>query len=241
MKKALVLILIFAICILSAFFLFFKPNEEKISENISEIINEKTNSLMSILKNQNTPKYEDKNEMKIGLYTDEGDKKKLVSDYYCDFSAENIMGLFYAIPSDEETIPGYDFKEVFDSYYTKYEDYEKYKIGYNIKFTMEDGSVIDETILDPDDAYFMFPEVQFYLYDDINLIPGRSYYHITQDIMNDERICSSVKLVGDKRTKNIISPIELTVFTFDGKDDFDEITKKYRGNSYYTIRIYESN
>lgn len=85
----------------------------------------------------------------------------------------------------------------------------------------------------------MFPKVQCYLYDDINLIPGRPYYHITQDIMTEDRICSSIKLVGDKESKNIISPIELTVFTFDGEDDFTPITRKYRGNNKYTIYIYK--
>ena len=102
---------------------------------------------------------------------------------------------------------------------------------------MDDGEVIDQTILNPDHAYLMYPEIQFYLYDDINLIPGKRYYHVTHDDFNENTLCSSAKLVGDKRTPNIASDILLTAFTYDSEDDFEPETGKYRGNSYYTITI----
>ena len=207
--------------------------KNEISSNIYKV----QNSVIDVVNEQKVEEYIDDNQVKIGLYVDKGNTKELVTEYFCDFSAENIMGIFYAIPTDEKVVNGDDFKTVFEEYAKEYNT--NYKIGYNIKFKLDDGEYVDQTILDPDDAYLMYPEIQFYLYDDINLIPGRPYYHITQDIMSDDRVCSSVKLVGDKRTKNIVSPIELTVFTYDGDDDFTPVTKKYRGNSYHTVLIYE--
>lgn len=241
MKKKKIVFCVFTlilVCLIIILVIFSNRNL-KLSNDISLSINNLSENLKNTIKEQKQDEYIDNNNMQIGLYIDDGGVKRLAKEYYCDFSAENVMGIFYAIPTVEETVSGDNFKQVFESYYNNYINKEDYKIGYNIKFTLDDGEYIDQTILNPDDAYLMFPEIQFYLYDDINLIPGRPYYHITQDIMTDERICSSVKLVGDKKTKNIVSPIELTVFTFDGEDDFSPITRKYRGNSSYTIFIYE--
>lgn len=237
MKKKIIIFIILILLVCVVFGIILNNKKIKIKDDLN--INNISNNLENVIKNQSSYEYIDKNQMKIGLYIDEGPTKRLVNKYYCDFTAENVMGIFYAIPTTEEIVNGKDFKGIFDTYYNKYESSEKYKIGYNIKFEMSDGRVIDETILNPDDAYFMFPKVQCYLYDDINLIPGRPYYHITQDIMTEDRICSSIKLVGDKESKNIISPIELTVFTYDGEDDFTPITRKYRGNNKYTIFIYQ--
>lgn len=232
-----ILLVVFVISIIYILFVFNKSQSLsiEISLNDSNI----TKKLNDVINNNFKIEYIDENEMKVGLYISEGSTKRLVSKYYCNFTAENIMGLFYALPTNEEVVSGGDFKQIFDEYYNKYENKDKYKFGYNIKFELKDGRIIDETVLNPDDAYYLFPKVQCYLYDDINLIPGRPYYHITQDIMTDDRICSSIKLVGDKETKNIISPIELTVFSFDGEDDFYPNTRKYRGNCSYKVLIYE--
>ena len=72
--------------------------------------------------------------------------------------------------------------------------------------------------------------------DDVNLVPGKPYYHITQDVMYDYTIASSIKLVGDIDSDKIEGPITLTAFCFDSEDDFDE-EGNYRGNSKYTITI----
>lgn len=241
MKKGKVILYILGIVFVCSviYMLFFFNNIKDLSTKISLSTSSVSKNLIDVVVENNKADYVDENEMEIGLYIDEGNTKRLIDKYYSDFTAENIIGLFYALPTREEVVNGRDFKQIFDEYYNKYEDKEKYKIGYNIKFSMRDGRVIDETVLNPDDAYYLFPKVQCYLYDDINLIPGRPYYHITQDIMTDDRICSSIKLVGDKESKNIISPIELTVFSFDGEDDFYPNTRKYRGNSSYKILIYE--
>ena len=82
----------------------------------------------------------------------------------------------------------------------------------------------------------MYPKLQCYLYDDINLKPTDRYYHITDETFNDNTICSSIKLVGDVNSNDIVSDVTLTVYTYDGIQDFDE-NGKYRGNSKYEIKL----
>lgn len=235
-RKAIIItiIVIIIIFITTLTIIYFKnendePKNEIVEEQVKEIIEENPVEVEDV--------YVDNNPIKIGLYTQGNSGKKLVTEYSCNWNAEVVMGLFYAIPTNDVLVTGKSFEYVWKEYLNKYPNVEKYRIGYNIKFTLNTGEVVDQIILNPDHAYLMFPKVQLYLYDDVNLIEGRRYYHITQGEMTEKTQCTSVKLVGDKETKNITSPIELTAFTFDGKEDFDPVTGKYRGNSYYTILI----
>ncbi len=183
------------------------------------------------------PKYVDNNTVKLGIYVDNGYNLELVTqDYYCDWSPENVMGLFYAVPTQEETLPNTDFDTMWKNYINEYPNAKDCRIGYSLEFTLNDGTEMYYTILNPDDAYYTFPKVMSFLYDDVNLVPGKAYYHITQDVMYDYTICSSIKLVGDVDTYTIASDIKLTAFCFDSEDDFDE-NGHYRGNSFYTITI----
>ncbi|MEG2348164.1 MAG: hypothetical protein RSB67_00770 [Clostridia bacterium] len=237
-KRFIILIFVFiffVISTISSIYVYKKHIELKdkqIKENLNKNIEQISEPSKKI-----EQKYIDNNPIKIGLYVNENGKKKLVTNYYSIWNAENIMGIFYAVATNEEIIQGSNYQNIWKQYWEKYENAQKCKIGYNIKFTMDTGEVIDQIILNPDQAYLMYPKVQFYLYDDVNLIAGKPYYHITKDTFNEETKCTSIKIVGDNRTKNIISNIELSAFTYDGEDDFDPITGKYRGNSIYTIYI----
>lgn len=183
------------------------------------------------------PQYVDENTVKLGIYVDNGYNLELVTqDYYCDWSPENVMGLFYAVPTQEETLPNTDFDTMWKDYINEYPNAQDCRIGYSLEFTLNDGTQMYYKILNPDDAYYTFPKVMSFLYDDVNLVPGKAYYHITQDVMYDYTICSSIKLVGDVDTYTIASDIKLTAFCFDSEDDFDE-NGHYRGNSSYTITI----
>ena len=245
-KNLIIIIIIFILeAVLAIGYIMYRIKESKQNNNDFVSLNnnvqdestqdEKIDSVK--LEEEQQPEYVDNNPIVIGLYIKEGSYKKLVKDYYCGWDPEEVLGIFYAVYTNEEKISGSNFNLVWKDYLNKYSDIDKYRIGYNLKFTMDDGEVIDQTILNPDHAYLMYPEIQCYLYDDINLVPGKRYYHVTSEEMSDKTICSSIKLVGDKRTPNIVSNIELTAFTYDSNDDFDS-NGKYRGNSKYTITIY---
>lgn len=245
-NKIFILVLLTLIAVISiCLFVYITTIMHKKDDNIEEDLNatkEENEVVENIENNENNnleidSKYVDDNPIVVGLYVKEGNYKKLVKDYYCGWDPEEVLGIFYAVYTNEEQISGSNFNLVWKDYLNKYSDVDKYMIGYNLKFTMNDGTVIDQTILNPDHAYLMYPEIQCYLYDDINLVPGKRYYHITSEEMNDNTICSSIKLVGDKKTPNISSKIELTVFTYKSNDDFGA-NGKYRGNSKYTVTIY---
>ncbi|MEG1989852.1 MAG: hypothetical protein RR136_02510 [Clostridia bacterium] len=236
MKKQLIYITILIISIIIVMTVIFNIcNNNKIN-NITiyeDIPNKKSEEITNNI-NENT--YIDDNTIKIGLYTKKGNNKKLTFNYSSNWNAEEIIGIFYAVATNEDKISNNSFEKIWKSYWNKYDNSKKYKIGYNIKFTIN-NQIVDKLILNPDDAYTMYPKLQLYLYDDVNLIPGRPYYHVTNETMVKETLFTSVKLVGDTNTKYITSPIELTVFTYHSDDDFDNLTGKYRGNSYYTTII----
>lgn len=203
----------------------------------SPTIEEKNNNEEQIIQEEKKPEYVDENNVNLGLYVDNGTNLELITDdYYCDWSPENVMGLFYAIPSQENTLPNTNFDTMWKDYINNYPNANDCRIGYALEFTLNDGNQMYFTILNPDDAYYTFPKVMSFLYDDVNLVPGKAYYHITQDVMYDYTICSSLKLVGDVDTYTIASDIKLTAFCFDSEDDFDD-NGRYRGNSSYTINI----
>lgn len=241
MSKKIKLIMIVSIfislIILGIIFIkYFKNDRNENSLLNKENLEQKTEEIIE-KEEEKVSTYIDDNPITIGLYVKDGNYKKLVKEYYCGWDPEEVLGIFYAVYTNDEIISNSNFNNVWKEYLNNYTNIDKYRIGYNIKFTMDTGEIIDQIILNPDHAYLMYPEIQFYLYDDINLVPGKRYYHVTSDEMNENTICSSVKLVGDKKTPNIISDIELTVFTYDSSDDFDPNTGKYRGNSHYTVII----
>lgn len=178
------------------------------------------------------------NKIPIGLYTIQNGSKVLTREFYCDWSRDSIFSLFYAIASTEEILPNTDFETLFEKYWNANENVENYKIGYNIKYSLDTGEVINKRILNPDDTESLFANLQFYLYDDVTYMPGRRYYHMRQYEMTEETLLTSVKLVGYKETKGVNGPIELTVFTYDGEEDFDSETGEYLGNSKFTTKIY---
>ena len=235
-KVLLLIILLLVVVILTFFVIYITSNSNKKEEENLVNIYEEVSTVDEIKEEEKVPEYIDENQVKLGIYVQDGNNLRLVDEEYtCSWEPENIMGLFYVVPTTEKTISFLNFDTMWKNYIEKYLNASKCRIGYNLKFTLNNGELIDSTILNPTDAYYMFPKVMVFLYDDVNLIPGKPYYHIEN--MTDETICSSIKLVGDVESKNITSNIELTAFCFDSDDDFDPVTKKYRGNSSYTITI----
>ena len=217
-----------------------KKNENKIeTENsetkIEEIVEEPV---------EEEPKYIDENTVPISLYIEQGNNLVKITEYSCDWSPENVLNLFYAVPSTEETISSYNFDTMWKEKIAEYPNGDKCRIGYEVSFDFKETNDEGEEVINkytytlrcPDDTYYTFPKVMTYLYDDVNLVPGKAYYHITQDVMYDYTIASSIKLVGDVDSYKIEGPITLKAFCFDTEDDFDE-EGHYRGNSSYTITI----
>ena len=236
MKKKTIPFLIILTIVISIIYTTILINRNKnVDKNINENI-EIENTEIEIEETIEEPKYKDENQVPISLYIEQGDQLVKISEYSCDWSPENVLNLFYAIPSTEESISSYNFDSMWKEKIAAYPNGDKCRIGYQVSFKYEDGNTYTYNLKCPDDTYFTFPKVMTYLYDDVNLVPGKPYYHITQDVMYDYTIASSIKLVGDVDSDKIEGPITLTAFCFDSEDDFDE-EGNYRGNSKYTITI----
>ena len=236
MKKKTIPFLIILTIVISIIYTTILINKNKNEKkNIDENI-EIENTEIEIEETIEEPKYKDENQVPISLYIEQGDQLVKISEYSCDWSPENVLNLFYAIPSTEESISSYNFDSMWKEKIAAYPNGDKCRIGYQVSFKYEDGETYTYNLKCPDDTYFTFPKVMTYLYDDVNLVPGKPYYHITQDVMYDYTIASSIKLVGDVDSDKIEGPITLTAFCFDSEDDFDE-EGNYRGNSKYTLNI----
>ena len=197
-------------------------NEEKILEN-------NDNSKEEIVEEQ----YIDDNPIKLGLYLYTGsynNKEKLFT-YETPFVSGSDIGSFEVFFTDEEVINGNSFKLLFNSYYDKYVGIDNYKIGYNIEFTLSDGTVNKFNLLEPN-TYLYGDYFYTYLYDDIHVNDGEFYSHL--ESINDDTLITSIKIYAVDKIDEV-DKIKLTVFTYDN-DDFDE-EGNYKGTSKYSINI----
>lgn len=176
-----------------------------------------------------TPEYVDDNPIVVGLYKD----RKLVTEYHKKFKDQTDIAIFSVFFTNEKNVGNNNFKTTWKKYYNLYEDIDDYKIGFEIDVDI-DGERQENIMLNPKNQHKIYPTLYAYLYDDIH---NSGYYsHVTMDDVKDNTIYSSIKLYLHKETKKITSPITLTVFTY--KNDNDFIDGHYRGNSKYTITIY---
>ena len=105
----------------------------------------------------------DNNPIKLALYVD----RKRVSSYNSTFPLyKDIVSLECYYTNDDSVISG-NFRDVFNSYYNNYQDIDKYKIGYRIKFDIP-GKTVIRYIYRPSDVLDYFNYIQTYLYDDIH-------------------------------------------------------------------------
>lgn len=178
--------------------------------------------------------YIDDNQIKLGLFLRDNNynnKERLEDTYYTEFVSGEDIGLFEVFLTDDKMVDGTSFKNLWDKYYKEYDDIDDYKIGFNIKFILEDGTNYNGNFLAPD--IYKFSDYFFvYLYDDVHQ-NNDTYGHLEN--MNEDTLLTSVKISardGIDKVENLI----LSVFSYDSEDDFDE-EGNYIGNSIYVIRI----
>lgn len=177
--------------------------------------------------------YQDNNNTVVGLYKERGNKLELVTDYSTDISSSKDIDV-YQIYFSNESIVNLDNKFGM-SYYNMLNslDNPNIKVGFNIKYSLDSGEVINQTILRPSDT-IQNEYIFLYLYDDYKNRDSNFYSHIEDSEFDDTTLFTSVKIFANK-VDNLSSDIEFTVFTYDTDDDFEE--GNYRGNSKYKVNI----
>ena len=195
--------------------------------NITDIVTEPVTEPVTEVKEL----YIDDNPITVGLY----ENGKLIKDYKTNFGRHKDVGYFEVCFTNDEYLGSSNVKRNFNKYYQNYQNIDNYKIGYYVKFATNDQEY-EKVILDPSVKHLFHPYLYIYLYDDIHQKDGTIYDHVEPDDVKDNTIYSSIKLYTASGVSEITSPITLTVFTYDGPEDFDQ-DGYYRGNSKYTIVI----
>lgn len=185
--------------------------------------------------------YIDDNNITIGLYTrDSSGYHYIENDIYIPWYQYKDIIVFKTLATHDTIINKWYMQDVFPSYWNKYNN-NNYKIGYNLSYTTDNGD-FSWNIINPEDRlYDVFNFVQLYTYDDVTPAKGSWYDHLDNKEITDGILMTSIKLTGSTNIYTIHSPMKLTVFTYNGPEDFDPKTGNYRGNSYHTINIYKSN
>jgi len=145
---------------------------------------------------------------------------------------------FEAIASNEETIQGASFKEMFNKAWESFPNREGYKIGYELRYTLKDGSEVYYTITTPSDIQ-KTEYIECWLYDDIHQKAGVRYTHLSDKDMKDETLITSIKLTCGNKIADV-EEIHLTAFIYwDPVLQFDE-NGHYGGSVKHEITIKRS-
>ncbi len=179
--------------------------------------------------------YTDDNPIKLGLFlydNNYSNKQRLIDTYYTTFTSGVDIGSFEVFLTDEEIIDGTNFKNTWNKYYNNYEDIDDYKIGFNIKFVLKDGTIYSGNFLEPD-IYKFSNYFYVYLYDDIHQEDNSSYSHL--ESMEENTLLTSIKIYAVDGIDEVDSFI-LSCFSYLSEEDFDS-DGNYRGDSIYVIRI----
>lgn len=175
--------------------------------------------------------YIDDNPIKVALYQD----NKRINSYNITLGNFKEIGVFNVYYTNKEVLDSSNIKYNYQKYLNSYENIDNYKTGFFISYEAE-GKKIEQLVLDPSSKHAMAPYMYVYLYDDINQAPNTFYSHLEQEDIKDNTIISSIKLFFAHKGTSLTTPITLTVFTYDSKDDFTS-DGHYRGTSSYTIKI----
>lgn len=186
-------------------------------------------------KDDEKPVYVDDNPIKVGLYASINGTTTLVDNYNYTWGRYSDYIVFSTFYTQDKYLSPNSVAGTFDTYKNRYTNIDNYKIGYNVKFTSKDGLVINQTILNPTDANQVIytSYLLVYAYDDLFHRNDNWYSHITEEEYNNTTMMTSFKVTGGHNYDSIVSDIEITVFTYNGPEDFDE-NGKYRGISKFT-------
>ena len=183
--------------------------------------------------------YKDLNNMPIGIYDNTNNKLTLLTEYSNKFVRGTDIGVFSIFPSKEKEI--ILNKKYAEEFYNKWSSLSKNnKIGFNIKFDLNDGTSFSYNVLNPSETMLHAEYLEIYLYDDYAHRNDSFYSHVETKDYNDNTLFTAIKLTPGRDIDKVKSPIKLTVFTYDSEDDFN-FKKEYRGHSKYSIDVKRTN
>ena len=174
----------------------------------------------------------------ISFYQPEGKpyspRVRMDEEFTAKFKKNKDLGSFEVIASDEDRLEGDFFGDIFGAAWKSYADADQCRIGYALRYTLEDDTEIQYTMRSPDDIKST-KYVECWLYDDYHREPHKSYSHIKR--MKDDTLITSIKLTGGRHIRDV-KEIWLTAFIYHSQDDFDA-NGNYAGETSCTLHITE--
>ena len=181
---------------------------------------------------ETTETYKDSNNTPIGIYSLENNNLKKLTTITKHLNVEEDIGIFQGYLSNEDNVQlTTNFGESFHNEWLKYQGI---KLGFNIKYTLNNNETTSYNILSPDNTFEHWEYLMNYLYDDYANRNKSFYSHIESTDYNSETLFTAIKMQSSGKC-NEIKTIELTAFTYDSEDDF--LDNEYRGNSKATLII----
>ena len=142
------------------------------------------------------------------------------------------IGSFEVIASDKDLLPGEFFGDIFGAAWKAFPGSNGCKIGYTLRYTLDDGTEIKYTMLSP--KHIEHTEyIEVWLYDDYHREPHQFYSHLKS--AGGDTLMTSVKLTCGSQIDRV-QDIWLTAFICSSLDDFDE-NRNYIGDTACTIHI----
>lgn len=166
-------------------------------------------------------------------YDETSNQRKFIEDVYDSkwVSGEDIV-CFEVFNTTEKTIPGKIFKNIWEPIWFSTDEAKNYRIGYYVSFELNDGTKINQPLMEPEDTEVYKDYMEFYMYDDYHQTVGVWYSHVEQKAFNSDTILTSIKFTAGKKVSAIKGDITLTAFLFENgkmisKQDISKIIPQY--------------
>ena len=174
----------------------------------------------------------------VSFYTPQGKsyspRVRMGDTYSAPWKKGKDIGSFEVIASDEAMLDGSFFGDIFGAAWKQFPDADACKIGYALRYTLDDGTEIRYSMLAP--KHIEHTEyIEVWLYDDYHREPHQFYSHLKDSQMKGDTLITSIKLTAGKQIDRV-TDIWLQAFVCASLDDFDE-DRNYIGNTSCTIHI----
>ena len=174
----------------------------------------------------------------VSFYTPEGKnyspRVRMGDTYTAKWKKGEDIGSFEVIASDAEYLDGSFFGDIFGAAWKAFPDADSCKIGYTLRYTLDDGTEIKFSMLSP--KHIQHTEyIECWLYDDYHREPHKFYSHLKPSKMKKDTLITSIKLTAGKQIARV-TDIWLTAYICASLDDFDA-ENNYIGDTSCTIHI----
>jgi hypothetical protein len=175
----------------------------------------------------------------IGLYVkdrENGVRRLVRGSFISSWQEQQDIECFEAFASQSDTVSLGRYQTVWEPYWEVFSDSSSYKVGYELKLIYKSGEEDSRMILGPEDTHQFWNCVEVYIYDDVNQPEGQWYSHLTEGDMQENTLCSSIKLTPGADIDQV-EAMKLTVFTYRSQADFNSDNGSYLGFNSYSIDI----